>query len=179
MHPPPAPSRAALAALLLLAASCSSAGGPDDGAATVRSVIDGDTIVVDYGPHAETVRLLGIDTPETHHPDRPVECFGPEASARLVALLPEGTAVHLARDAEARDRFGRLLAWVRRADGLDVQATLVDEGAADVLSIEPNRARRGELAARRDAARQARLGLWGACAGPHVPAAGPAGERAG
>lgn len=175
----PIPALGLVLLLLLSASGCSDAAAPADGRATVRSVIDGDTIVVDYGPHHETVRLLGIDTPETHHPDRPIECFGEAAAARLTELLPASAEVELARDREARDRYGRLLAWVRRSDGLDVQGTLVDEGAADVLAIEPNTARRAELRARRDRARAERRGLWGACAGPHVPAGSVGADREG
>jgi micrococcal nuclease len=157
-----APARSLLVALAV--SGCSAQAAPTTGEATVRAVIDGDTIEVDYGPHRETVRLLGIDTPETKHPDKPVECFGPEAAALLGSLLPAGSVVQLARDVEARDRFGRLLAFVTRAhDGLDVQGALVDAGAADVLSIAPNRARHLELARRRDAARTAGAGQWGAC----------------
>ena len=49
----------------------------------VVEVLDGDTVVVDRGTERDTVRLLGVDTPETHHPTKPVECFGPEASGRF------------------------------------------------------------------------------------------------
>ena len=105
-----------LALLLALAACSSSRAAPTDGTATVVAVSDGDTIDVDFGGEVEPVRLLGIDTPETHHPTRPVECYGAEASARTAELLPEGTEVHLVRDVEARDRYGRLLAYVYRAE---------------------------------------------------------------
>ena len=83
-------------------------------------------------------RLLGIDTPETVHPERPVECFGPEASARTAALVPPGTAVRLERDVEARDRYDRVLVYVfRAADGLFVNRALVEEGYARTLWIPP------------------------------------------
>src|SRR5215212_5435625 len=61
-------------------------------------VVDGDTVVVDIDGQHETVRLIGIDTPETVKPDSPVECFGPEASAFTKHLLPTGTALRLVRD---------------------------------------------------------------------------------
>ncbi len=74
----------------------------------------------------EKVRLIGIDTPETKKPDTPVQCFGPEASAYTAALVPVGTKVHLERDAEARDVYGRLLAYVYRADdGLFVNLDVI------------------------------------------------------
>jgi micrococcal nuclease len=137
---------------------------PGPGGARVVRVVDGDTLVVRLGGTEETVRVLGIDTPETHHPDKPVECYGPEASARMAELLPAGTAVRLERDVELHDTFGRLLAHVvRLPDGERVGLTLVEEGYADTLRIPPNTSLSGELAAARDRARDAGLGLWGAC----------------
>jgi micrococcal nuclease len=129
-------------------------------------VTDGDTVDLAIGGRPpEAVRLLGIDTPETVKPGTPVGCFGPEASARTKALLPEGTDVVVQRDAEARDRYGRLLLYVwRRADGLFVNGSLVASGHARTLSIAPNDAHRAELSALAAAARAAGRGLWAACA---------------
>jgi micrococcal nuclease len=116
---------------------------------------------------------LGIDTPETHKPDTPVECYGPEASDRMAALLPQGTTVRLVRDVEARDRYGRLLAYVYRdSDGLFIDLTMVSEGYAGTLAIPPNLAHRGELDAAASGAQSARRGLWQACGGNHVPGPG-------
>ena len=144
-----------------------------DGKATVVRVIDGDTIAVRIGGRDENVRILGIDTPETHKPDTPVECFGPEASDRMTALLPRGTTVRLVRDVEARDRYGRLLAYVYRdSDGLFVDLTMVQEGYAGTLIIAPNVAHRAELEAAAADAQQAKRGLWQACGGNHVPGGG-------
>lgn len=141
-------------------------------AATVAHVVDGDTVdLVVAGGGTERARLLGIDTPETVKPDAPVECFGPEASARTKALLPEDTAVVLQRDEEARDRYGRLLVYVwRRDDGLFVNGALVADGYARTLSIAPNRAHAADLAATAADARARRAGLWGAC--PAAPGSG-------
>ena len=112
----------------------------------------------------ESVRFLGIDTPEIAHPDQPEECFGPEATARTEALIPPGTEVRLERDLEARDRFDRLLAYVYRAeDDLFVNESLVGDGFADTLSIEPNRAHDATFAAARAEARAADRGLWSRC----------------
>jgi micrococcal nuclease len=138
--------------------------GPDDGRAVVESVIDGDTIVVTVAGSHERVRLLGIDTPESVDPDRPVECFGPEAAATTASLLPEGTTVRLERDLEARDDYGRLLAYVfRLPDGLFVNAALVESGHAELLRIAPNVAYSDELRVAEATARHERRGLWGAC----------------
>src|SRR4051794_38180211 len=71
------------------------------GQARVVRVVDGDTIVVDVGGGDETVRLIGVDTPETKKPNHPIECFGEEASHRATELLAPGTIVRLERDKEA------------------------------------------------------------------------------
>jgi micrococcal nuclease len=145
----------------------------NDGKAMVVRVIDGDTIVVHISGRDENVRILGIDTPETHKPDTPVECFGPEASERMSKLLPPGTIVRLVRDVEARDRYGRLLAYVyRESDGLFVDETMVAEGYAGTLAIPPNLAHRAELDVAASQAQVAGRGLWQTCGGNHVPGPG-------
>lgn len=132
--------------------------------AVVDHVVDGDTVDLRIGRSQERARLLGIDTPETVKPDTPVQCFGPEASARTKTLLPAGTEVVLQRDAEARDRYGRLLVYIwRRGDGLFVNGSLVADGFARTLSIAPNTAHRSDLSAAAAAARGNGSGLWGAC----------------
>jgi micrococcal nuclease len=91
----------------------------------------------------------------------------------MAELLPAGTVVRLMRDIEARDRFGRLLAYVYRdSDGLFVDLTMVVEGYAGTLSIKPNLAHRGELEAAATAAQATRRGLWQVCGGNHVPSGG-------
>lgn len=140
--------------------------GGQGAALVVTHVVDGDTIDLRL-PDGSTdrARLLGIDTPETVKPNTPVQCFGPEASARAKALLPPGTDVLLQRDTEARDRYGRLLVYVwRRRDGLFVNRALVADGFARTLFIEPNHAYRSDLSATSAAARAAGAGLWGSCA---------------
>jgi micrococcal nuclease len=141
---------------------------PIPGSATVARVVDGDTIVVRAGSRDEKVRLVGIDTPESVKPRTPVQCFAKEASARTTALLPSGTRVRLVRDVEARDRYGRLLAYVYRDhDGLFVNLALAQEGYAGTLTIPPNVAHAAELLAATRAARDAGRGLWARCGGPH------------
>lgn len=134
-------------------------------AGTVVHVVDGDTVDIRFeGRGVERVRLLGIDTPETVKPDHPVDCWGPEASARTKALLPPGTAVLAQRDEEARDRYGRLLVYLwRRDDGRFVNASLVRDGDARILSISPNTAHRVDLSADAASARARGAGLWGHC----------------
>lgn len=155
---------AVLAAAAALATACTTptvAGPP--GAATVAEVIDGDTVIVRIGGRREHVRLLGIDTPETVDPRKPVQCFGREASRRTKELLPPGTAVRLERDIEARDVYHRLLAYVRRADGTFVNLALLEEGFARVLTIPPNGAYTASFVAAARGAAEARRGMWGAC----------------
>jgi micrococcal nuclease len=83
----------------------------DAAAAQVVRVIDGDTIVVSIGGLNQTARYIGVDTPETVHPTRPVKCYGPEASIRNKTLV-EGQTVYLERDITETDRFGRLLRYI-------------------------------------------------------------------
>jgi micrococcal nuclease len=149
---------------LLSTAACSSNAVPIAGESVVIDHVDGDTVVIRVDGHDEDVRLIGIDTPETKHPTKPVECFGPEASTFMAALLPKGTAVRLERDVEARDRFGRLLAYVFRADdGVFVNLELARNGLARPLEIPPNDAHASALLAATHEARSANRGLWQAC----------------
>ncbi|CAB4548083.1 MAG: thermonuclease family protein [Actinomycetes bacterium] len=133
--------------------------------AVVERVVDGDTVVVDVDGRRETVRLIGIDTPETVRPGSPVECFGPEASAATKELLPAGTPVRLERDVEARDDYDRLLVYlVRATDGLFVNLELVRAGYATPLTFPPNVAHVDEFVAAAAEARDAGRGLWSGCA---------------
>ena len=134
--------------------------------AVVERVVDGDTVVVSIDGTSEHMRLIGIDTPETVKPNSPVECFGPEASAFTKSLLPEGTAVRVVRDVEARDDYDRLLGYLYRADdGLFVNLEIIRSGYASLLTFPPNIAHVDEFRAAAEAARRADLGLWVSCAG--------------
>jgi micrococcal nuclease len=164
---------AAVAVVVVARAGPPAGDRPAAGEATVLRVVDGDTIVVALGEAAETVRLIGIDTPESVARDRPDECFGAEASHRLAELLPPGTAVLLTRDVEPRDLYDRLLAYVHRPDdGLFVNAAQVAGGYAEAKDYPPNTTHRADFERAERAARRAGLGLWSACGGPDVPLAG-------
>jgi micrococcal nuclease len=129
----------------------------------VTRVVDGDTVHVRLAGRDETVRYIGIDTPERVKPGTRVQCYAEAASARNRRLVA-GRDVILRIDAESRDRYGRLLAYVyRRGDGLFVNAELVREGFATILTIPPNVAHAAELLALERSARKARRGLWHAC----------------
>lgn len=164
----------ALILLAVLSACASSGGGASratpPGTATVVRPVDGDTVLVDIDGTEEYVRFIGIDTPESVAQDRPKECFGPESKERTAALLPTGTVVRLERDVEARDRYGRLLAYVIRArDGMFVNLVLVEEGYAEARAYPPNLARQDDLDRAEATARSRRTGLWPACGGTDAP----------
>lgn len=169
------------AAVLVVASSCLAScsvidrGGDDASSttpgqavdqATVVEVIDGDTIILEIAGMRESARLIGIDTPETKHPTKGVQCFGPEASQFLTGLLPAGTLLRVERDIEARDAYGRLLLYLflMTQDGERfVNLELIARGFARPLSIAPNvRYQEDVVAAAVDAA-QNRRGLWRAC----------------
>lgn len=136
-------------------------GAPARIAAAVVRVIDGDTIEVAIDGRQETVRLIGVDTPETVHPTIGVEPFGPEASAFTKRLLPPGTRVWLELDVQERDRYGRLLAYVYLPDGRMLNAELLRAGLAQLLTVPPN-VRYVELFTRlQREARETGRGLWG------------------
>ncbi len=171
--------RLLLAAPIVLLAACTWPGqaeparGPA-GDGVVTHPVDGDTVDVDLGGTEEHVRLIGVDTPESVARDRPVECYGSEAKVRLAELLPPGTRVRLERDVEARDRYGRLLAYVFRAeDGLHVNLVLVQEGFAEARPFEPNTTRQAELDRAEAEAKAARRGLWSVCGSTDVPVGPP------
>jgi micrococcal nuclease len=148
-------------------ASCSSAPVVDTSGrmhGTVTQVVDGDTIKVKLGSRTETIRLIGVDTPETKHPTKPIECWGPEASAHTQSLLPSGTDVVVVRDEEARDKYGRLLAYVTRtSDNLFINLDLISGGWANTLSIEPNTAYAQAFSDAANTAQRLQLGLWAQC----------------
>jgi micrococcal nuclease len=100
--------------------------------------IDGDTIVVNIAGTSETVRLLGIDTPETHDPRKPVQCFGQVAAARTKSLV-EGKSVRLEADPQDtdRDKYHRLLRYVYLPDGSMLNEELVRDGYAFAYTVFP------------------------------------------
>lgn len=133
------------------------------GSPTVRvvAVVDGDTVDVAWAGRRERVRLLGVDTPETVDPDRPVGCYGPEAAAFTQERL-QGRTVRLRFDRERRDRFGRLLAYVD-VGGRRFNDDLLAGGYARLLVIPPNGRHARVMLDRELEARSAGRGLWGAC----------------
>jgi micrococcal nuclease len=144
-------------------------GGHKDGLnARVVRAVDGDTLVASADGRRFYVRLLGIDTPETHRPGRPVECGGPEASAHMRALVPPGTRVKLETDPtqDRVDRYGRLLAYVWLPGGRLIEDEQLRTGWATSYVFEGRPVSRyARLLASERVARRARLGVWAECGG--------------
>jgi micrococcal nuclease len=147
-------------------------GRPPDGVrARVTEVIDGDTIAVEMpGGRAESVRYIGINTPEST-PNQPLECFGHEAAAANAGLVG-GRTVRLRFGPELRDDYGRLLAYVY-ARGALVNAELVEGGYARTLTFSPNDARAPLFTHLEARAGRAARGLWGSCASSFANLSGP------
>ena len=131
----------------------------------VDRVIDGDTFVAVIDGNQERVRLIGMDTPETKHPRKGVEPFGPEASAFTKDLI-EGKEVFLEFDVQERDRYGRVLAYVWLSEGEPeeamLNAILVRVGLAVVSTYPPNVRHERLFRAMQQEARSRGVGLWGA-----------------
>ncbi|MDI3329389.1 MAG: thermonuclease family protein [Micrococcus sp.] len=106
-------------------------------AATVVRVIDGDSLVAAVDGEDRRIRLLNVDTPETKHPQKPVQCLGPEATAFLEELLAPGDRIELEYDVERTDRYGRTLAGVFEGDSL-VNAAIAEAGLGVAVLYEPN-----------------------------------------
>lgn len=147
-------------------AGCTSDGASDPAAGRecfpVKRVVDGDTFRIDIGGgRDDTVRLIGVDTPETVKPGSPVEPYGKEASDFTKKLLT-GKTVCLEKDVEERDRYGRLLAYVYlEEDGTFVNELLLAEGYAQVLTVPPNVRFSDRFVEVQREARSAGRGLWG------------------
>jgi micrococcal nuclease len=111
--------------------------------------------------HEESVRYIGIDTPESVIPGERPECFG-KRSAALNRSLVEGERVTLVLGAERRDHYGRLLAYVYLGDQL-INAEIIRRGFARTLAIAPNTDFADRFAHLQQTAANAGRGLWGAC----------------
>lgn len=143
---------------------------------TVESISDGDTLRVTLGEVSTRVRLLNIDTPETRHPSKPVECMGPEATAALKSMISPGDTVVLRYDRRLYDRYDRLLAGVY-ADGVLVNAEMARLGYGEPAVFDGNDRFLPEVEAAWEQARANGVGRFsgdcGAAAEP-IPEAAPA-----
>lgn len=126
--------------------------------AVVERVIDGDTVVLVGG---EKVRYIGVDTPELQHrPKKKAQPYAKEATEFNRGLV-EGKKVRLEMDVERRDKYTRLLAYVYLEDGRFVNAELLKEGYAQLLTIPPNVRYVDLFTGLQKQARDAKRGLWG------------------
>ena len=128
--------------------------------AQVLQVIDGDTIKVRISGMEETVRYIGIDTPEPYRDGEPA-CYSKEASDRNSDMVA-GREVRLVPDEENRDRFGRLLRYVY-VDDVFVNQQLLREGYATTLTISPNTQFESQFRNAESSARSVGEGLWSVC----------------
>lgn len=129
----------------------------------VVEVSDGDTIVVDMNGRQERVRLIGIDTPELHHPEKPVQCFA-EAASKFTASLVENNKVRLEADPQSgnRDIYERLLRYVYLPDDTDVNASIIREGYGFAYTVFPFD-KSEEYESYENLARFDERGLWSEC----------------
>jgi micrococcal nuclease len=145
------------AVLFTLLAAGSAASGSIEG--TVVRVVDGDTIAVQLADRVEKIRYIGVNSPEIHHPIKGEQPGGREA-AEVNRRLVGGRHVRLELDVRARDRYGRLLAYVWTGDTM-VNAELVRLGYAQVMTVPPNVRYQKLFVKLQREARDAHRGLWG------------------
>lgn len=134
--------------------------------AFVTKVVDGDTIEVSLNGEENLVRLLGIDTPETLDPRKPVQCFGKESSNKTKKLLDRKSVI-LEKDITEKDKYGRLLRFIflplENGQLLFVNDYLIREGFAKVLTIPPDLKYAQKFLEAQREAREGKRGLWGSC----------------
>lgn len=129
----------------------------------VSRFVDGDTIAVDMNGRTEKVRFIGVDTPETHKPNTPVQCYGPQAAAFTKRVIGH-QRVRLQSDplSTNRDRYNRLLRYVYLKDGTNLDETIIRQGYGFYYPYFPfSKSKLFDQA--EQAAITARRGLWGHC----------------
>lgn len=135
----------------------------------VISVLDGDTIITNVSGQEVTLRIIGIDTPEVVDPRKPVQCFGPEASAKAKELL-FGKEIYIEKDAikEATtgsyDKYGRVLGYVHLSDGSLYNQYMIENGYAREYTFNTEKYKyQKEFKALQATAKKGKVGLWKAC----------------
>lgn len=136
---------------------------PSPGFYRIDHFVDGDTIAVQMNGKTEEVRFIGIDTPETHKPNTPVQCFGPEASNYTKQTIGSHP-VRLVADPldDNRDRYGRLLRYVYLPDGTLLNEMLIQKGYAFAYLSFPF-SKKEAFAADATEAQSQHIGLWANC----------------
>ena len=136
----------------------------------VIKVVDGDTVTIDMDGKSTTLRLIGLDTPETLDPRKPVHCFGVEASNKAKEILT-GTYVSLETDAsqDTYDKYGRLLAYIYLSDGTPFNQYMIEEGYGHEYTYNAAYKYQKQFKAAQKRAEAGEKGLWGtACATPRI-----------
>jgi len=128
---------------------------------SVSSVVDGDTLKVNINGTVETLRLIGLDTPETVDPRKPVQCFGKEASNKAKELLT-GKRVRIEKDSTQGelDKYGRRLAYIYREDGLFYNKYMIEQGYAHEYTYNTPYKYQTEFKASQKSAQENLRGLW-------------------
>jgi micrococcal nuclease len=136
----------------------------DPGLYTINHYVDGDTIAVNMNGTVETIRFIGVDTPETHKPNTPVQCFGPDAAAYTKQRISQFGKVRLQADPldTNRDVYGRLLRYVYLPDGTLMDKNIIENGYGFAYLSFPF-SKKAEFADAQAAAQAAKKGLWAAC----------------
>jgi endonuclease YncB( thermonuclease family) len=136
----------------------------DPGLYRIIKYDDGDTIEVDMNGTPETIRFIGVDTPETHKPNTPVQCGGPEASEYTKNRLRLYGQVRLQPDvlSSNRDRYDRLLRYVYTPDGTLMNQELIQKGYGFAYTYFPF-TKSAQFSRDEAQARQAKLGIWWLC----------------
>ncbi len=126
--------------------------------------IDGDTVAVNMNGTVEEVRFIGVDTPETHRPNTPVQCYGPQAADFTKAQISRFGKVRLQADPldTNRDVYGRLLRYVYLPDGTLLDEKLIQQGYGFAYLDFPF-TKKAQFAADGQAAQSQKIGLWAAC----------------
>lgn len=129
------------------------------GAYEVLRVVDGDTIIVDIDGSETTVRMIGIDAPESVHPDASRNSESGKIASEFTAELLTGKQVYLEYDRERTDSYGRTLAYVW-LDHKMVEETLLENGMAEVLTIQPNTRYAAQFVRIEQQAKEGDIGIW-------------------
>lgn len=135
----------------------------DPAAYAISNFVDGDTIAISMNGGIEKVRFIGIDTPETHKPNTPVQCYGPAASAYTKTMIGN-QRVRLEADSLGtnRDRYNRLLRYVYLPDGTLLNQKIIETGHGFYYPYFPY-SKSEDFKAAQASAKAANLGLWGNC----------------
>ena len=126
----------------------------------VVRVVDGDTIIVDIDGAETRVRIIGIDTPESVHPDDTLNSERGKVASDYTSALLTGKQVYLEYGEEKTDKYGRTLAYVFLSDKTMIEAELLKNGMAEVMTIEPNSKYASYFECIEDEAKRNRSGFW-------------------